>query len=60
MTELFQQAIAQIVKLAPDQQDAIAAHFLAESKDEQKWEVRFAAMTDNQWDSDGCNGTSGN
>lgn len=50
MTELLQQAIAQIQKLPPDQQDAIAARFLAESKDEQKWETRFASTTDDQWD----------
>jgi hypothetical protein len=50
MTELLQQAIAQIQKLPPDQQDAIAARFLAELRDEQKWETRFAATTDDQWD----------
>jgi hypothetical protein len=50
MTELLQQAIAQIQQLPPDQQDAIAARFLAELQDEQKWETRFAATTDNQWD----------
>jgi hypothetical protein len=50
MTELLQQAIAQIQKLPPDQQDAIAARFLAELKDEQKWETHFAATTDDQWD----------
>jgi hypothetical protein len=50
MTELLQQAIAQIQQLPPDQQDAIAARFLAESKDEQKWETSFAATTDDQWD----------
>ncbi len=50
MTELLQQAIAQIQKLPPDQQDAIAARFLAELQDEQKWETRFAATTDDQWD----------
>jgi hypothetical protein len=50
MTELLQQAIAQIQKLPPDQQDAIAARFLAESKDEQKWETCFASTTDDQWD----------
>lgn len=50
MTELLQQAIAQIQKLPPDQQDAIASRFLAESKDEQNWETRFAATTDDQWD----------
>jgi len=47
---LLQQAIAQIQKLPPDQQDAIAARFLAEWQDEQQWETRFAATTDDQWD----------
>jgi hypothetical protein len=50
MTELLRQAIAQIEKLPPDQQDAIAARFLAESKDKQKWETRFAATTDDRWE----------
>lgn len=50
MTELLRQAITQIEKLPPDQQDAIAARFLAESKDEQEWETQFAATTDEQWD----------
>jgi hypothetical protein len=50
MTELLQQAIAQIQQLPPDQQDAIAARFLAELQDEQKWETRFDATTDDQWD----------
>jgi hypothetical protein len=50
MTELLQKAIAQIQKLSPDQQDAIAARFLAELQDEQKWEAQFAATTDDQWD----------
>jgi hypothetical protein len=50
MTELLRQAIAQIEKLPADQQDAIAARFLAESQDEQKWEARFASTTDEQWD----------
>ena len=50
MTELFQQAIAQIQELPPEQQDAIASRFLAELQDEQKWEARFMATTDDQWD----------
>jgi phage I-like protein len=50
MTELLQQVIAQIQQLRPDQQDAIAARFLAEFQDEQKWEARFAVTTDEQWD----------
>ncbi|TVQ53956.1 MAG: hypothetical protein EA366_12370 [Spirulina sp. DLM2.Bin59] len=50
MTKLLQEAIAQIEKLPPDQQDAIAPRFLAELQDEQKWETRFTATTDDQWD----------
>jgi phage I-like protein len=50
MTELLRQVIAQIEKLPADQQNAIAARFLEESKDEQEWETRFAATTDDQWD----------
>jgi hypothetical protein len=50
MTELLKQAIAQIEKLSPEQQDAIAARFMAESRDEEQWETRFATTTDNQWD----------
>jgi hypothetical protein len=50
MTELLQQAIAQIQKLPPDLQDAIASRFLAELKEEQKWETSFAATTDDRWD----------
>ncbi|MDT9296645.1 MAG: hypothetical protein P5700_16610 [Arthrospira platensis PCC 7345] len=45
MTELLQQAIAQIQQLPPDQQDAIAARFFAQLQDEQKWETRFATTT---------------
>jgi nuclear transport factor 2 (NTF2) superfamily protein len=50
MTELLQQAIAEIKKLSADQQNAIASRFLAELQDEQNWESRFAATTDDQWD----------
>jgi hypothetical protein len=50
MTELLQQAIAQIQQLPPDQQDAIAARFLAELQDEQQWEAQFASTTDDKWD----------
>ncbi|MBE9170914.1 hypothetical protein IQ238_26515 [Pleurocapsales cyanobacterium LEGE 06147] len=50
MTELLRRAIAQIEKLPPDQQDAIAARFLAELQDEKKWETLFATTTDDQWD----------
>jgi len=50
MTELLQQAITEIEKLSDEQQDAIAARFLAELKDEQAWEKSFDATTDAQWD----------
>jgi phage I-like protein len=50
MTELLRQAITQIENLPADQQDAIAARFLTELQDERKWEARFAATTDDQWD----------
>jgi phage I-like protein len=50
MTELLQQVIAQIEKLPADRQDEIAAQFLAQLKDEQKWETSFESTTDEQWD----------
>lgn len=50
MTELLQQAIAEVSKLSDEQQDAIAARLLAELEDEQGWQTRFEATTDTQWD----------
>ncbi|MEO1394788.1 MAG: hypothetical protein AAFV90_17930 [Cyanobacteria bacterium J06634_5] len=50
MTELLQQAIAEIAKLSDEQQDAIATRFLAELKDEQTWQESFTETTDIQWD----------
>lgn len=50
MTELLQQVIAEITKLPPDQQDAIAKRLMTELKDEQAWKVCFEATTDKQWD----------
>ena len=50
MTELLQQAIAQIQLLSPDRQDAIEASFLAELKNEQQWETHISETTDDQWD----------
>ena len=50
MTELLRQAIAEIKKLTPEQQDAIASRFLEELQDEQKWSTRFTSTTDEQWD----------
>ncbi len=48
MTELLQQAIAEVSKLSDEQQDAIAARLLAELEDEQAWQKRFEATTDTQ------------
>ena len=48
MPELLQQAIAEISKLSDDQQDAIAARFLAELEDEQPRQTRFEATTETQ------------
>jgi hypothetical protein len=45
MTELLQKVVAEIEKLPPDQQDAIATRLLAELKDEQAWSTRFEATT---------------
>jgi len=50
MTELLRQAIAEIEKLPDDVQDAIAARLLAEAADEQAWERRFRATTDDDWE----------
>ncbi len=50
MTELLQQVIAEIQKLSPDQQDAIASRLMAEVKDEQKWTEQFESTTDAHWD----------
>ena len=49
MTELLQKAIAEIEKLTPEQQDAIASCFLEELQDEQKWTTSFASTTGEQW-----------
>ncbi|MBE9079449.1 hypothetical protein IQ241_19470 [Romeria aff. gracilis LEGE 07310] len=50
MTELLQQAIAQVAKLSDEQQDEIATRLLAELEDEQAWQTRFEATTDAQWE----------
>ncbi|MBD2234814.1 hypothetical protein [Phormidium tenue] len=51
MTELLQRAIAEVSKLSDEEQDAVATRLLAELEDEQAWQSRFDATTDNQWDS---------
>jgi len=50
MTTLLQRAFAEVEKLPPEDQDAIASRLLAEVEDERQWNARFAATTDDQWD----------
>ncbi|NJO41672.1 MAG: hypothetical protein HC769_20180 [Cyanobacteria bacterium CRU_2_1] len=50
MTELLEQAIAQLKTLSASDQDAIAARLLAEMEDEQTWKSQFESTTDDQWD----------
>lgn len=50
MTTLLQRAVAEVEKLPPEDQDAIAARFLAEVEDERQWRARFAATSDERWD----------
>ncbi|NJL37704.1 MAG: hypothetical protein HC840_19425 [Leptolyngbyaceae cyanobacterium RM2_2_4] len=40
MTKLLEQVIAQLKALPDDEQDAIAARFLAEMEDEQRWKAQ--------------------
>ncbi|MEK7793444.1 MAG: hypothetical protein AAB353_02895 [Candidatus Hydrogenedentota bacterium] len=49
MTQLVQRALAEIDKLPPLEQDAIAALILDELADERAWAGSFAATTDEQW-----------
>ncbi|PSB23905.1 hypothetical protein [Stenomitos frigidus] len=50
MTELLERAIAQLKTLPAEEQDAIAARFLAEIEDERTWKAQFEATTNDQWD----------
>jgi hypothetical protein len=50
MTTLLQRAVAEVEKLPPEDQDAIAARLIAEVDDERQWDTRFASTTDDQWD----------
>jgi hypothetical protein len=43
MATLLEKALAEVTKLAPEAQDAIAALILAELEDEQRWDTTFAA-----------------
>lgn len=47
---LLQQAISELEKLPTEDQNALAARWLTEIKDEQRWADQFAATTDKQWD----------
>ncbi|MCA9837117.1 MAG: hypothetical protein KC422_09380 [Trueperaceae bacterium] len=47
---LLQQAIQELEKLPLEAQNAIAARWLEELKDERQWELSFASTTDEQWD----------
>lgn len=42
MTTLLDQALTEVQKLSPDQQDSIAALILEELADEARWEDTFA------------------
>jgi hypothetical protein len=46
MTQLLQQAIAELHKLSSTDQDAIASLILAEINDERRWESAFANSQD--------------
>ena len=46
MTQLLEKAIAQVSKLSPEEQNAIAAIILEELRDEQRWNAAFAASQD--------------
>lgn len=46
MTQLLEQALAQLEKLPQDEQDAIAALILEEIADERRWDESFARSQD--------------
>ena len=46
MTELLEQAIAQLKALPTDKQDAIATLILEEIEDERRWDESFARSPD--------------
>ncbi len=46
MTDLLEQALAEVQKLPPAEQDAIAAIILDELADEQRWSQAFAGSQD--------------
>lgn len=50
MTQLLQQALAEIEKLPGDTQDAVAARILADLADDRAWAASFDATSAEQWD----------
>ena len=46
MTQLLEKVLAQVYKLPPEKQDAIAAIILEELEDEQLWDKAFAESQD--------------
>ncbi len=50
MTKLLERAIAEIQKLPPEVQDAIASRLLEDLADEMWWEEQFASTSDEEWD----------
>ncbi len=50
MTQLLEQAIAQLKNLPDDEQNAIASRILSEMADDIRWQSQFASTTNHQWD----------
>jgi hypothetical protein len=50
MTQLLQQALAEIEKLPADTQDAVAARILADLGDDRAWATSFESTSADQWD----------
>lgn len=46
MTRLLEQALAELRKLSPEQQDTVAAIILDELADERRWDETFARSQD--------------
>ena len=46
MTQLLEQALAEVQKLSQSEQDAIAALILEEISDEQRWDEAFSRSQD--------------
>ena len=50
MSSLIKQALSELEKLPPEDQNAVAARWLGELRDEQLWAEKFSNTTDEQWD----------